>query len=288
MAEIIHNQEIEKVHRNLFRMAEYFTERRKWKLSYDADGPLKKLQGQVANLQSRVRSLRSSAADDGQELPKLGWDPIPAASFDGQKLNGFATYLEDLDRWFTTRSGFEDEARHGLVLTAIDASLEALGEATQSLWSENHVDDRPSVPETATSAPAPPPVREDSGGHVEHIARPAIPLGGTEPEEDVEPIANLMLKLENTVERPLLQEFQGRVELTFEAKEEIQAFLVKARAEMPESDQRRFEEKVLRWIEGTPEGQILILKSGAMDGPFKLYPIYRHRDDVGDLQEEPS
>ncbi len=276
MAEVIHSQEIETIHRNLFRMAQFISERSAWTLPYNADAPLQKVRGLISNLQSRIGSLRTSASSgDGLDSPpELGFEQLPPSKFDGDRLYRFAAFLEDLDKWFTTRSGFEDPEKQSQVFVAIESSLIALADATRSLLETNYPDSSPSTPTPVTAATEAPP---STTGAVEHIERPQV-----ESDEELEPIPNLKLVLKNTTERPLLQEFQGRVELTFEAKERLQAFLVEARAEMAESDQRRFEEKVLRWIEGTPDGQILILKSGAMDGPFKLYPIYRHKDDVPD------
>ncbi|MCP4898125.1 MAG: hypothetical protein GY906_14225 [bacterium] len=282
MAEAIRTQEIQATHQNLYRMAEYLSQRVSWSIPYNADTPLQKIRSLIASLNVRVDSLLSGANADGNaQTPVIGFEPLPSASFDGDKLYRFAGFLEDLERWFTTRSGFEDATTQTQILLALKSSLVAMEEATTEIWEKNHPEEADARPDSVASTAS---ATSPSHTSVESIVRPPVSDSdsgsGSDDDDIIEPVINLKLVLENTVENPLLQEFKGRVEMTGETHDTLNAFLVEAKAEMKENDQRRFEEKVVRWIEGTPEGQVLILKSGAFDGPYKLYPLYRHRDDV--------
>jgi len=92
--------------------------------------------------------------------------------------------------------------------------------------------------------------------------------------------ADARLILENTDLRPLLQEFKGVRELTVLTKEQLQSFLAKQGIEFGKNETRRLHDKVLRWIEGTPAGRVLVIKISGLYGKPEAYSSYQPKETV--------
>jgi len=105
---------------------------------------------------------------------------------------------------------------------------------------------------------------------------PAVPSGPPPVAVPTGPGSRLIL--ENTTEQPLLQEFQGNVELTQDAEKRLQTFLSLNDIELNSYELRKLEEKVRRWVEATPDGQSLVLKIGGLHGKREPYPSYVPRE----------
>ncbi len=89
--------------------------------------------------------------------------------------------------------------------------------------------------------------------------------------------AGLVLKDSET--EPCFQEFQGRRELSPDTVAKLDAFASEQQLEMTEQERRRFLQKVQRWIETTPEGQVLTIRVSDLHGALKPYPQYRPDPD---------
>jgi hypothetical protein len=81
--------------------------------------------------------------------------------------------------------------------------------------------------------------------------------------------------LKDTEAEPCLQEFQGRRELAPDTVAKLDAFAEENELEMTEHERRRFLQNVQRWIETTPEGQVLTIRVSRLHGAPKPYPQYR-------------
>jgi hypothetical protein len=81
----------------------------------------------------------------------------------------------------------------------------------------------------------------------------------------------------HTPERPLLREGGRQAELTDDAKQLVAAFLAEHGLE-GEAARHRLESRMLRWLEATPTGQVLVLKMGSLTGRPEPYPTYMAPD----------
>ncbi len=80
--------------------------------------------------------------------------------------------------------------------------------------------------------------------------------------------------------RPLLQEFKGVRELTVLTKEKLHSFLAKQGIEFGKNETRHLHDKVLRWIEGTPTGRVLVIKISGLYGKPEAYSSYQPKETV--------
>jgi len=106
----------------------------------------------------------------------------------------------------------------------------------------------------------------------------ALTSGDLGPVAEVDADARLIL--ENTDLRPLLQEFKGVRELTVLTKEKLHSFLAKQGIEFGKNETRRLHDKVLRWIEGTPAGRVLVIKISGLYGKPEAYSSYQPKETV--------
>ena len=79
-------------------------------------------------------------------------------------------------------------------------------------------------------------------------------------------------ELESTFQEPLLATVQGMTQLKAKTIEMLGDYLAENSIEMNASQLRKFHDKVKRWIEATPEDQVLVLKIGTLSNePYSSY-----------------
>ena len=88
------------------------------------------------------------------------------------------------------------------------------------------------------------------------------------------------LVLENTVQEPLLEALQDEFELTAAAKQMVTGFLERNGIELAGHKLRRFHADVRRCIERTPEGQVLVIKIGGVDGERSPFFTYQPKSQI--------
>jgi len=190
-------------------------------------------------------------------------DLLPPAELDASRLEKFTVFLNQLRQWFTRKD---------------DATLPPDG--------EDHLREIYAALTTTRSA-------AESLLAVAEARRAAADREATEHGEIVEVDRQARLVLEHTDATPLLQEFKGVAELTPEAKGTLQEFVDEHELDLGPFEKRRLQDRVLRWIESTPEGQVLVLKISGLHGRAEVYSSYQSKagtigDLIGDLTDEPT
>ena len=108
--------------------------------------------------------------------------------------------------------------------------------------------------------------------------------------DDLGPVAevdvNARLILHDTVKKRLLQEFRGVKELTTETRELVDKFFENQSVSFSDREMRKIYDKVQKWIEGTPEGRVLVVKISGLSGKAEPYSSYRMVEDIEELKSE--
>ncbi len=307
MPEEITTQELEKASRNLERMSQFVGERRGWLLGTGGEAAARHARETTASLAEGIAELtdgRIGPLSSVQQPPEME----PSAKISGNRLSKFADFMEELRQWFASHGdgGFPPESDD--IVQSMQASLAITSEALQMLLgpaaikttakkakevkevkevkkvkkvkkvktvkkeSTTTAEELPSAPTKAkpptTEAPEPEAADEPE----------ALTSGDLGPVAEVDADARLIL--EKTDLRPLLQEFKGVRELTVLTKEQLHSFLAKQGIEFGKNETRRLHDKVLRWIEGTPAGRVLVIKISGLYGKPEAYSSYQPKETV--------
>lgn len=245
MPNTITADDLDKAARNLERLAHFLAQRRGWILATDAEAPaisVRNAAGSLAALLQESFGDALTASGSGTRPPQLE----PSSTVSSSRLSKFADFIDQLHEWFAARAGCELPADGADALGVIHRSL---GMAERSI--------------TELMAP---PGSQDTGSQ---------PLISSDLGPVVEVDMRAQLVLEDTSEMPLLQVFQGVTELTPEALEQVDAFLNKQGIELEDREHRKLHEKVLRWVQATPESQVLVIKLSGLSGRAEVFSSYR-------------
>ncbi len=247
MADPITLQELEKAAKNTARLSEFLAARRTWTLGGGAKEALAATRDAANNFGEYLTALMTARQITSVESIQAPPAPLPAAVMESARIEKFSDFLRQLKKWFVNHGDTPFPAEGYETLRSIQASLATTYWAAASLIEA-----------------------VDAAGSATHPA--AVDFG---PVVEVDREARLIL--ENTEERPLLHEFKGVVELTAEAKKLLDNFFAKHEIDLGAYEKRRLQDKVLRWIEGTPEGQVLIFKISGLHGRPEPYASYRQK-----------
>jgi hypothetical protein len=262
MSDEITAAELEKAARNIGRIADYLAARRDWDLpasTEEAVGAIRDAADSFAEYLNAIMTARQVPVASEMRPPT---DPLTAAELDTARLEKFSVFLNQLRQWFSRRGEADLPTGAGDQLQEIQAALATTSWAADALLTTNEV------------------------------RRAAAASERGEYGEVVEVDREARLVLEHTDSTPLIQEFKGVVELTPDAKQLLQEFYEKHDLDHGPLEKRRLRDKVVRWIESTPEGQVLVLKISGLHGRPELYSTYQsragHIDDlIGDLTDDP-
>ena len=295
MPEEITTQELEKASRNLERMSHFVGERRGWLLGTGGEAAARHARETAASLAEGIAELtdgRIGPLSSVQQPPEME----PSAKISGNRLSKFADFMEELRQWFASHGDGGLSPENDDIVQSMQASLAITSEALQMLLgpaaikttakkvkkvkkdkevkkeSTTTAEEMPSAPTKAkpptTEAPEPEAADEPE----------ALTSGDLGPVAEVDADARLIL--EKTDLRPLLQEFKGVKELTVVTKEQLHSFLAKQGIEFGKNETRRLHDKVLRWIEGTPTGRVLVIKISGLYGKPEAYSSYQPKETV--------
>jgi hypothetical protein len=253
---------------NLKRIEDYLAARTRWRSEGRASSALRSIDEGAIAITRTLDQYRDSypiTVEVGDtELPQQ----VPSETFDGSRAAKLGDFMVRLSAWFKGRAGSELAPGAEQLIGSIYGSLVRIHRAVESILGGSST--RRAAPGTVTPAPhsrpsrvvgaRPQPEAVDSG---EPIPAPVAPAGPSR-----------RLVLENTVQEPLLEALQDEFELTAAAKQMVTGFLEQNGIEFAGHKLRRFHADVRRCIERTPEGQVLVIKIGGVDGersPFFTY-----------------
>jgi hypothetical protein len=259
MAEIT-TEELDKAARNIARISTFIGERREWTVGDGGEAMAHEIRANAHALTSVLVRATGMEPDPGFEAtlpPKLE----ASAEISAVRLAKFNTFLSQLRQWFSSQDVGAMPRDCNDAVQAIHGSLAQVTAAVDSLQ------------ENAFGAPSSPSIA--GAPDAEAAAAPLFEID-----------TNARLILENSELRPLVQSFQGVTELTHEAKEILEEFLVQQKIEFDPHELRRFQDKLLKWIESTPLNQVLVIKVTGISGRPSLYSSYQPKSGMQVQRDE--
>jgi len=259
MADIT-NEELEKAARNIERISVFIGERRHWIVGEGGEEQANAIRDHARMLATMLAENTGTQPDSDFRIklpPKLE----PSAKISATRLSKFADFLGQLQTWFESQDEFEAPESGEAAVQALYGSLALVSAAVESLLNP-------------TMAEEPPPPRpEDLVGQV-----------------DDAPVLEMDLKarlvLEDRELKPLTRTFQGVTELTVHAKESLEKFLAEQNVRFEGHELRRLHDKLLKWIEGTPLNQSLVIKLSGLSGKPNVYSSYQPKGGSPAQQKE--
>ena len=258
----ITTRELDRAAHNLERLSEFVGVRRRWTVGeggYSAAEDARNAAGAIAGFVAEMTDGKIASPVGVKQPPKLE----PAGEVSASRLTRFAEYLEQLQKWFESHVGTELPTGSENATRSIQHSLAATGDALQLLL--HPVIPEPDPEPNATVGPEPL-TRDDLG-----------------PVAEVDTTARLIL--DHTYKKPLLQKRGGMLELTTKTREMLDAFLKNQGIELNSNENRRFREKVQRWIELTPSKRVLVLRMSGLSGKPDVLSSFQPREDSDETPE---
>jgi len=253
-------EEIEKAARNIERIFAFIGERRDWIVGEGGESKATAIRGSARSLATKL--AEKSGVDPDPDL-KLEFPPKlePSAKISAARLSKFADFLDQLQAWFSSQNDAEFPEGSDEAVQSAHGALAHVCAAVDSLLTPVK------TPET------PPPKVEDLMGEIDDA-----------PVFEVD--SNARLILEDHELKPLTQTFQGVTELTVGAKETLEEFLAKQNITIEGHDLRRLHDKMLKWIEGVPLGQVLVIKLSGLTGKPNVYSSYQPKGGIPVKEKE--
>ncbi len=269
MAGVIGAADLRKAVANLKRIEEFVLPRRQWKVDRSGYDSLLDLSRSAATI---VRTLDPFLDAHGIPLNtslQEPVEPLPVAQFDAIRLARLADFMDQLQRWFRDHAdgGLEaDAARH---LGQVYDLVRTIAETAEAVLSRSPFHEKAPAEEVAPAVATPEPPAP------ERVALPGpTPAADGGPATEGVPHRGERLELEDTEAEPLLQTFEDDTELTPLTKERVAEFLERNQVVLTGYQLHKFESELQRRIEGTPLGQLLVVKIGNLQGqprPFFSY-----------------
>jgi len=245
MNEMITVEELEKASHNVQRLAHFIGERRDWILASDAEEAARSLAEAAQSLAAVIARLANSDLSDSLEVRQPA-RLNPSGRVTEARLTKFADFINQLRQWFSLHDGAALPEGSDRAVRSLQSALAGAVQAIELLLGP-------------ASGPGP--------------AESPLVSGDLGPVANVDMAARLVL--EDTPARPLLQVFRGVTELTPEAMTMVDEFFAKQGIELKGAERRRFQDKALKWIKGTPEGQVLVVRMSGLSGKAEAYSSYR-------------
>lgn len=250
----ITREELGKAASNLGRVSAFIGERRDWIVGDGGESKAIAIRGTARLLAIKLAEKSGVDPDPDLELefpPKL----TPSAKISAVRLSKFADFLDQLAEWFSSQTNAEFPEDGDEAVQSVHSALAHVCAAVESLLDSTKTPD--SLPPTA-----------------EHLVGDV----GDLPILEVNPNARLVL--EDTELNPLTQNFQGVTELTISTKETLDEFLAEQNVEFEERELRRLHDKMLKWVEGVPHGQVLVVKLSGLSGKPNIYTSYQPKANI--------
>lgn len=256
----ITRDELEKAANNLGRVSTFIGERRDWIVAEGGETNAIAIRGSARLLAIKLAERSGVNPDPNLELtlpPKL----TPNARISAARLSKFADFLCQLEEWFSSQNDVEFPENSSEAVQSVHSALAHVCAAVEGLLAR-------------AKKPGDLPLKvENLIGEVDDL-----------PVLEVDPNARLILEVNKL--NPLAQKFQGVTELTIETKETLDEFLAMQNIQIEGRDLRRLHDKMLKWIEGIPHGQVLVVKVSGLSGKPNIYSSYQPKAGIVDSGEE--
>ena len=118
----------------------------------------------------------------------------------------------------------------------------------------------------------------------QHIAAGAAVVSAESSSHTESPLYSGELVLQDTPEDPLLQEWGDKMEVTPRATELVDRFLADAGLKLDASARQKLNRNVEKWLVATPEGMVLVIRIGELQGQPEPYPKYVPESAVADSE----
>jgi hypothetical protein len=245
MKETITAEELEKASHNVQRLAEFIGERREWTLASDAQEAAQSLAEAAKSMAAVIAKLSKSSEPSRLEVRQPPRRE-PSGTVTCARLTKFADFIAQLRQWFAAHDGATLPKGSDRVVHSIHSGLVGVIAAVDQLLGLS----------TEAESGEGPLVSGDLGP----VAKVDI---------------NAKLVLEDTEERPLVQVIRGVTGFTPETTTMVDEFFAKQGIKLQGAERRRFEDKVLKWIKGMPDGQVLVVRMSGLSGKAEAYSSYR-------------
>ena len=252
--------ELEKAAKNIERISAFIGERRDWIVGDGGEEQAVAIKGSVKALAKTLVDKTGVEPDPDFKI-KLPAKLEPSAKISAARLSKFLAFLDDLRGWLSSQNDVAFPEKSESVVQSVHGSLALVIAAVESLLA-------PAVAEEPL-----PPKPEDLVGDIDDA--PIL-------EVDV----NAKLVLEDHELKPLTHTFQGVTELTIEAKKTFEDFLAEQNITIEGHELRRLHDKLLKWIEGIPLNQVLVVKLSGLSGKPNVYSSYQPKRNVPVKEEE--
>jgi len=267
--------QLAKANGDVKKLCEYLAARRGWDLATDAEQAAQDLGAAAIKLDDHLQAMihASGAETAATSRPKTA--AVEDGTLDRARLVRFASFLRDLDSWLVAQPGSTKNPEAIATLVELETNLSCIADMAAALVAATVQIDEP----------------EPAVETVEDTAKDDEPSVDVEVEAGAIDAAGrpLQLIVDDTDEKPMVQEFQGRNELTSECKELVDVFLAAWGIEYSYYNRKKLLERMQRWITSAPEGQVLVLKIKTAEVPYEPYPSYVSRDVLAakELEKDP-
>jgi DNA-binding transcriptional regulator/RsmH inhibitor MraZ len=253
MADIT-NEELEKAARNIERISAFIGERRDWIVGEGGEEQANVIRDHAKTLATMLAESTGTQPDSDFKIT-LPSKLEPSAKISATRLSKFADFLGQLQTWLDSQNEVAVPEDAEDAVQKVYGSLTLVCAAVDSLL-------RPPVAEEP-----PPPKPDDLVGEIDDLPVLEVDL-------------NARLVLENHELKPLLQTFQGVTELTVHTKKILEDFLAEQNVTIEGHELRRLHDKMLKWIEGTPQNQTLVVKLSGLSGKPNVYSSYQPKGGI--------
>jgi hypothetical protein len=256
--------QLAKANGDVKKLCEYLAARRGWDLATDAEQSAQDLGAAAIKLDDHLQAMihASGAVTAATAQPKTA--AVEGGTLDRARLVRFASFLRDLDSWLVAQPGSTKNPEAIATLVELETNLSCIADVAAALVAATvQIEEPEPAVETGEDT------ADDDEPSVEvEVEAGAIDAAGRP----------LQLILDDTDEKPMVQEFQGRNELTSGCKELVDGFLAAWGIEYSYYNRKKLLERMQRWITSAPEGQVLVLKMKTAEVPYEPYPSYVSRD----------
>jgi len=181
---------------------------------------------------------------------------LPAGLLEAERVQRFGVFVQQLGDWLMTLPEVRVSDRGRELLTGLARALAGTAAAVEQMLAASGVEVTPLGPEERSPPPEPDPPPSAAAVRLTDEARDA------------------RLVLEDSESTPVLQTFQGKLELTFEAQQALAQFLEESGIQYNSYQRTRLERKVLQWVQAAPPRSVLVIRVGDLTGRPEPYPSY--------------